>query len=168
MGALLLVGVAASVYLVYVLEILKLRRLRAWQLRREDPDTSEHEIDARVERELETGEFRSLARAHRRGRRGAQRDPRGDRAGGEAEQRGAREQAAVTAAGTTSGMPRDAVAARPSPRRRRSPRRRASATTHGRRELERDHPRGLAARAAEQADRGQLAAALGRSPSRRC
>jgi UDP-GlcNAc:undecaprenyl-phosphate GlcNAc-1-phosphate transferase len=61
MGGLLLLGVAASFYLVYVLEILKLRRLRAWQLRREDPDTTEHEIDERVERELETGEFRSIA-----------------------------------------------------------------------------------------------------------
>jgi UDP-GlcNAc:undecaprenyl-phosphate GlcNAc-1-phosphate transferase len=61
MGALLLVAIAASVYLVYVLEILKLRRLRAWQLRRADPDTSEHDIDEEVERELETGEFRSLA-----------------------------------------------------------------------------------------------------------
>ncbi len=58
MAALLLVAVAASIYLVYVLEILKLRRLRAWQLRRADPDTSEHEIDEEVERELETGEFR--------------------------------------------------------------------------------------------------------------
>ena len=37
MGGLLLVGLAASVYLVYVLEILKLRRLRAWQLRRTTP-----------------------------------------------------------------------------------------------------------------------------------
>ncbi|MDA0164571.1 undecaprenyl/decaprenyl-phosphate alpha-N-acetylglucosaminyl 1-phosphate transferase [Solirubrobacter ginsenosidimutans] len=62
MGLLLLLGVAASFYLVYVLEILKLRRLRAWQLRREDPDTSEHEIDAQVQRELETGEFRSVAK----------------------------------------------------------------------------------------------------------
>ena len=61
MGGLLLLGAAASFYLVYVLEILKLRRLRAWQLRREDPDTTEHEIDERVERELETGEFRSVA-----------------------------------------------------------------------------------------------------------
>jgi UDP-GlcNAc:undecaprenyl-phosphate/decaprenyl-phosphate GlcNAc-1-phosphate transferase len=51
---------AASVYLVLVLEILKLRRLRAWQLRHADPDTSEHEIDSEVERELETGEFRAL------------------------------------------------------------------------------------------------------------
>ena len=62
MGALLLLGVAASVYLVYVLEILKLKRLRAWQLRREDPDTTEHEIEEHVERELETGEFRSVAK----------------------------------------------------------------------------------------------------------
>ena len=54
------VALAASVYLVLVLEILKLRRLRAWQLRHADPDTTEHEIDAEVERELETGEFRAL------------------------------------------------------------------------------------------------------------
>ena len=59
-GGLLLVGLGASVYLVYVLEILKLRRLRAWQLRREDPDTSEHQIDARLEEDLETGEFPAL------------------------------------------------------------------------------------------------------------
>ena len=44
-----------------MLEILKFRRFRAWQLRRADPDTSEHEIDEQVERELETGEFRSIA-----------------------------------------------------------------------------------------------------------
>ncbi len=62
MGALLLVGLGASIYLVYVLEILKLRRLRAWQLRREDPDTSEHEIDDRLEEDLETGEFQALGR----------------------------------------------------------------------------------------------------------
>jgi UDP-GlcNAc:undecaprenyl-phosphate GlcNAc-1-phosphate transferase len=61
MGALLAIGVAASVYLIYVLEILKLRRLRSWQLRRADPSTSEHDIDEEVERELETGEFRSIA-----------------------------------------------------------------------------------------------------------
>src|SRR5215208_5167776 len=60
MGAMLLVGLGASIYLVYVLEILKLRRLRAWQLRREDPDTSEHEIDDQVEEDLETGEFTAL------------------------------------------------------------------------------------------------------------
>ena len=60
MGALLVLGVAASIYLVCVLEILKLRRLRAWQLRRADPDTTEHEIDEQVRRELETGEFRHV------------------------------------------------------------------------------------------------------------
>ncbi|HWK29898.1 MAG TPA: MraY family glycosyltransferase [Solirubrobacter sp.] len=60
MGALLLIGLAASVYLVYVLEILKLRRLRSWQMRRADPETSEHEINQQVERELETGEFQSI------------------------------------------------------------------------------------------------------------
>jgi UDP-GlcNAc:undecaprenyl-phosphate/decaprenyl-phosphate GlcNAc-1-phosphate transferase len=59
-GACFVVALAASVYLVLVLEILKLRRLRAWQLRHADPDTTEHEIDAEVERELETGEFRAL------------------------------------------------------------------------------------------------------------
>jgi UDP-GlcNAc:undecaprenyl-phosphate GlcNAc-1-phosphate transferase len=61
MGALLLIAVAASVYLVWVLEILKLRRLRAWQLRRTDPDTSEHQIDEHVRKELETGEFSALS-----------------------------------------------------------------------------------------------------------
>jgi UDP-GlcNAc:undecaprenyl-phosphate GlcNAc-1-phosphate transferase len=54
MGALLVVAGAASVYLVYVLEILKLRRFRA---RQAPPDTAEHEIDARVRRDLETSEF---------------------------------------------------------------------------------------------------------------
>ena len=61
MAALLAIAVAASAYLVYVLEIIKLRRIRGWQMRKADPDTSEHEIDEQVERELETGEFRSLA-----------------------------------------------------------------------------------------------------------
>jgi UDP-GlcNAc:undecaprenyl-phosphate/decaprenyl-phosphate GlcNAc-1-phosphate transferase len=61
MAGMLAVGVAASVYLVFVLEILKLKRFRTWQLRRENPDTTEHEIDEHVERELETGEFRSIA-----------------------------------------------------------------------------------------------------------
>jgi UDP-GlcNAc:undecaprenyl-phosphate GlcNAc-1-phosphate transferase len=55
-----LVALAASAYLVYVLEILKLRRLRAWQLRRTDPETTEHQIDEEVERQLETGEFTAL------------------------------------------------------------------------------------------------------------
>lgn len=50
----------ASLYLVMVLEILKLKRLRAWQMRRADPETSEHEIEVSVDRELETGEFESV------------------------------------------------------------------------------------------------------------
>ena len=61
MGLLGLIGLGASIYLVYVLEILKLRRLRAWQMRRDDPDTSEHEIDERFEDDLETGEFAAVA-----------------------------------------------------------------------------------------------------------
>ena len=57
MAGLGLLVLAASVYLVVVLEILKLKRLRAWQMRRADPTTTEHEIVAEVTRELETGEF---------------------------------------------------------------------------------------------------------------
>jgi UDP-GlcNAc:undecaprenyl-phosphate GlcNAc-1-phosphate transferase len=60
MLACFVIALAASVYLVLVLEILKLRRLRAWQMRHADPETAEHEIDERVERELETGEFGAL------------------------------------------------------------------------------------------------------------
>jgi UDP-GlcNAc:undecaprenyl-phosphate GlcNAc-1-phosphate transferase len=59
-AACFLIAIAASAYLIYVLEILKLRRLRSWQLRRTDPDTTEHEIDEDVERSLETGEFTAL------------------------------------------------------------------------------------------------------------
>ncbi len=55
--ALAVVCLAASVYLIYVLEILKFRGLRAGELRRADPDTSEHEIDAQVSKDIETGEF---------------------------------------------------------------------------------------------------------------
>jgi UDP-GlcNAc:undecaprenyl-phosphate GlcNAc-1-phosphate transferase len=62
LAACFLVALAASAYLIYVLEILKLRRLRAWQLRRADPDTTEHEIDEDVQRRLETGEFTALGR----------------------------------------------------------------------------------------------------------
>ncbi|MGH2876508.1 MAG: undecaprenyl/decaprenyl-phosphate alpha-N-acetylglucosaminyl 1-phosphate transferase, partial [Solirubrobacteraceae bacterium] len=55
--ALALASVAASVYLVYVLEIFKFKGLRASELRRADPATSEHEIDQAVSRDIETGEF---------------------------------------------------------------------------------------------------------------
>jgi UDP-GlcNAc:undecaprenyl-phosphate GlcNAc-1-phosphate transferase len=57
MGAIVLVALAASVYLVYVLEILKFKGRRTRELRDVDPDTSEHEIDESVERDIETGEF---------------------------------------------------------------------------------------------------------------
>jgi UDP-GlcNAc:undecaprenyl-phosphate GlcNAc-1-phosphate transferase len=50
-------ALAASIYLVYVLEILKFKRLRMRQLQTLEPDTSEHEIDVRVRQEFETGEF---------------------------------------------------------------------------------------------------------------
>jgi UDP-GlcNAc:undecaprenyl-phosphate/decaprenyl-phosphate GlcNAc-1-phosphate transferase len=55
--ALGLIALAASVYLVYVLEIFKFRRLRERELRRLDPTTSEHEIDQQVGHDIETGEF---------------------------------------------------------------------------------------------------------------
>ena len=57
MGLILAIAVAASVYLIYVLEILKFRRRRARQLKRQDPQTSEHQIDQQVSRDIETGEF---------------------------------------------------------------------------------------------------------------
>jgi len=55
-----LAALAASVYLIYLLEIFKFRGLRASELRRGDPATSEHEIDERVERDIETGEFETV------------------------------------------------------------------------------------------------------------
>ncbi len=57
MGLILLLALVASVYLVYVLEIFKFKGLRANQLRKRDPDTTEHEIVQAVQRDVETGEF---------------------------------------------------------------------------------------------------------------
>jgi UDP-GlcNAc:undecaprenyl-phosphate/decaprenyl-phosphate GlcNAc-1-phosphate transferase len=59
------VAVAASVYLVVVLEILKFRRVREREIRRqvetgELPVLSEAEIDAEIGREVETGEFEAV------------------------------------------------------------------------------------------------------------
>jgi UDP-GlcNAc:undecaprenyl-phosphate/decaprenyl-phosphate GlcNAc-1-phosphate transferase len=59
------VAVAASVYLVVVLEILKFRRFREREIRRqvetgELPELSEAEIDAEIGREVETGEFEAV------------------------------------------------------------------------------------------------------------
>ena len=57
MGLILAIAVAASVYLVYVLEILKFKSRRARQLKHHDPDTTEHQVDEQVRRDIETGEF---------------------------------------------------------------------------------------------------------------
>lgn len=62
MAALGLMEIIASVYLIYVLEILKFKRLDAIRLRRLKPEASEEEIDADVETRLETGEFDAVRR----------------------------------------------------------------------------------------------------------
>ena len=51
------VALAASVYLVVVLEIVKLGRLRLIDLRRTDPAAPDAEIRARAAHDVETGEF---------------------------------------------------------------------------------------------------------------
>jgi UDP-GlcNAc:undecaprenyl-phosphate GlcNAc-1-phosphate transferase len=57
-----LVALAASVYLVYVLEILKWGSRRSRELKQLEPDTTEHEIEVRVRQDFETGEFEKLSR----------------------------------------------------------------------------------------------------------
>ena len=57
MGGLLVLGVAASAYVVYTLEILKLKR---WRMAQAAPDTSEFEVEQAIERDIETGEFGAL------------------------------------------------------------------------------------------------------------
>jgi UDP-GlcNAc:undecaprenyl-phosphate GlcNAc-1-phosphate transferase len=57
MVVIVLIALAASVYLIYVLEILKFRTRRSSEMREADPSTSEDEIDERVRRDVETGEF---------------------------------------------------------------------------------------------------------------
>ncbi len=52
---------AASAYLVYVLEILKFKRLTARRLRDERPAVTEEEIDADAEKRLETGQFDAVS-----------------------------------------------------------------------------------------------------------
>jgi UDP-GlcNAc:undecaprenyl-phosphate GlcNAc-1-phosphate transferase len=56
-----LIVAAASVYLVYVLEILKFRRLDAVRLRLLRPEASATEIEQGVERDLETGEIDAVS-----------------------------------------------------------------------------------------------------------
>ncbi|MEA2157301.1 MAG: UDP-GlcNAc:undecaprenyl-phosphate/decaprenyl-phosphate GlcNAc-phosphate transferase [Solirubrobacteraceae bacterium] len=62
MVALGLVALGASVYLVYVLEILKFKRLDTIRLRRIRPAATEEEIDADVAARMETGEFDAVRR----------------------------------------------------------------------------------------------------------
>jgi UDP-GlcNAc:undecaprenyl-phosphate GlcNAc-1-phosphate transferase len=62
MIALALAAIAASVYLVYVLEILKFKSFRIRELLRAEPGTDEHEVERQVEREMETGEFEAVGR----------------------------------------------------------------------------------------------------------
>jgi UDP-GlcNAc:undecaprenyl-phosphate GlcNAc-1-phosphate transferase len=57
MGVLVLAAVGASVYLVYVLEILKFKSRRSIEIRRAKPGAAEEEIDEQVSRDIETGEF---------------------------------------------------------------------------------------------------------------
>ncbi len=75
MVALGVIVVAASVYLVYVLEILKFRRLDTMRLRRLRPDASEAEIEADVAKHFETGEFQAIVQPGDPGRAGGDHDP---------------------------------------------------------------------------------------------
>jgi UDP-GlcNAc:undecaprenyl-phosphate GlcNAc-1-phosphate transferase len=66
-GVFALVALAASVYLVIVLEILKFKRFRERELRRqvetgEIPALSQRDIEDEIEREVETGEFEAVGR----------------------------------------------------------------------------------------------------------
>jgi UDP-GlcNAc:undecaprenyl-phosphate GlcNAc-1-phosphate transferase len=57
LAALGLFVLGASVYLVYVLEILKFSRLRMHDLRRRRPESDEDDLEHQVRKEIETGEF---------------------------------------------------------------------------------------------------------------
>ena len=50
------------VYLVYVLEILKFKRLAARRVRRARPEATEDDVEADVTHELETGEWEAVGR----------------------------------------------------------------------------------------------------------
>jgi UDP-GlcNAc:undecaprenyl-phosphate GlcNAc-1-phosphate transferase len=64
MGVITLAVLSVSVYLVLVLEILKLRRLDALRMRRSRPNVTEAEIDEHLEHALETGEFAAITGEH--------------------------------------------------------------------------------------------------------
>lgn len=67
MGLILVGALLASIYLVYVLEILKFKGIKTFQIRRITPDATDAEIDAAVERDVETGEFDAIDGAPRHG-----------------------------------------------------------------------------------------------------
>jgi len=76
-----LVALAASIYLVYLLEILKFRKLREFQLRRRTAPNggegaSDEEVQERIRREVETGEFEVVAGEPGAGEPGADGPPR--------------------------------------------------------------------------------------------
>jgi UDP-GlcNAc:undecaprenyl-phosphate GlcNAc-1-phosphate transferase len=60
LALLALVCLAASIYLVYVLEIFKFKGVRAQDLRASHPDASEAEIQAAAERDVETENFEKV------------------------------------------------------------------------------------------------------------
>ena len=62
MGALTVLVLLASVYLVYVLEILKFKRVDALRQRHARPGASDEEIEAEVDARLKTGEFDAVGR----------------------------------------------------------------------------------------------------------
>lgn len=56
-----LLAIAASIYLVYVLEIFRFKLRRTQEIKRSAPETAEHEIVERVSRDIETGEFETVS-----------------------------------------------------------------------------------------------------------
>jgi UDP-GlcNAc:undecaprenyl-phosphate/decaprenyl-phosphate GlcNAc-1-phosphate transferase len=88
-GAFGLVALAASLYLVLVLEILKFRRFREREIRRqvetgEIPALTTSEIEHEIEREVETGEFEAVRPPETGALRGEPADghtPRGEAVG---------------------------------------------------------------------------------------
>jgi UDP-GlcNAc:undecaprenyl-phosphate GlcNAc-1-phosphate transferase len=90
MVALGLLVVAASVYLVYVLEILKFRRLDTMRLRLLRPEASPAEIELDIVKDFETGEFKAVTeefQAVGEDPKGEAGPPRGERSPPRAQQR---------------------------------------------------------------------------------
>ncbi len=82
-----LLVVAASVYLVYVLEILKFRHIDAMRLRLLRPDASPAEIELGVAEDFETGEFKAVTEEFQAVGDGPERETRGERSAPRAQQR---------------------------------------------------------------------------------